>query len=154
MAMNTITPSAGRTRNALAIATPSKKVCSSSATSAYSTALDTGEQVRLRVAGGILEHLGEQALERVAHVWARSHAGGEEVVARDGEVLQRQGVLPLSHGAHGFWEKGEGRSTHRRQSEQIVGVLAHLRQPLSDRRKMLRIWILIAPYANRTPPLD
>src|SRR5712691_5630477 len=34
MAMNTITPSAGRTRNALAIATPSKKVCSSSPTSA------------------------------------------------------------------------------------------------------------------------
>src|SRR5439155_11068572 len=114
----------------------------SAATSAYSTALDTGEQVRLRVAGGILEHLGEQALQRVAHVGARSHAGGEEVVARDGEVLQGQGVLPLSHGAHGFWEKGEGRSTHRRQSEQIVGVLAHLRQPLSDRRKMLRVWIL------------
>src|SRR6266705_1967081 len=33
MAMNTITPSAGRTRNALAMATPSKKVCNSSPTS-------------------------------------------------------------------------------------------------------------------------
>src|SRR6266849_5447642 len=34
MAMNTIRPSAGRTRNALAMATPSKKVCNSNPTSA------------------------------------------------------------------------------------------------------------------------
>src|SRR5256885_6323586 len=102
----------------------------SAATSAYSTALDTGEQVRLGVAGRILEHLGEQALQRLAHVWAGSHARREEVVARDGEVLQRQGVLPLSHGAHGFGEKGEGSGTRRRQREQIIGVLTHLRQPL------------------------
>src|SRR2546422_7205132 len=34
MAMNTIRPSAGRTRNALAMATPSKNVCNSSPTSA------------------------------------------------------------------------------------------------------------------------
>src|SRR3989454_86352 len=249
MAMNTITPSAGRTRNALAIATPSKKVCNSSptsadvpasrltacvsspkwkcgvtvcwvrctaryppstsagaavplranasgristsatasmnpapkatkcsitwrpsaarrvtasapttlpsaATSAYSTALDTGEQVRLGVAGRILEHLGEQALERLPHVGAGSHARREEVVAGDGEVLQGQGVLPLSHGTHGFGEKGEGSGTRRRQREQIIGVLTHLRQPLADRRKMLRVWILVTPHANRPASVD
>src|SRR2546421_62017 len=70
----------------------------SAATRAYITALDTGEQVLLRVAGGILEHLGEQALQRLAHAGAGSHAGGEEVVARNGEVLQRQGVLGRRRG--------------------------------------------------------
>src|SRR3989441_8360500 len=218
MAMNTITPSAGRTRNALAIATPSRKVCSSSptsadvrasrrtawvsspkwkcgvtvccvrwtaryppstsagaaaplranasgristiatasmnpapkatncsipwgpsaarrvtasapttlpsaATSAYSTALDTGEQVRLRVADGILEHLGEQALERVAHVGAGSHAGGEEVVARGGEVLQRQGVLGGAVRRHKFWERGAGGGNGRVEDTQGVGMV-------------------------------
>src|SRR5436853_3528092 len=224
MAMNTITPSAGRTRNALAIATPSKKVCSSSptsadvpasrltawvsspkwkcgvtvcwvrwtaryppstsagaapplranasgristiatasmnpapkatkcsstwrpsaarrvtasapttlpsaATSAYITALDTGEQVRLRVAGGILEHLGEQALQRLAHVGAGSHAGGEEVVAGEGKVFQRHGVLGGADRCHNPRETGCGRrETERREHcEQIAGVLADLR---------------------------
>src|SRR5437899_4468260 len=61
----------------------------SAATSAYITALDTGEQVLLRVAGGILEHLGEQALQCLPHVGAGSHARREDVVAGDGEVFQR-----------------------------------------------------------------
>src|SRR2546428_4689633 len=208
MAMNTITPSAGRTRNALAIATPSKKVCSSSptsadvpasrltawvsspkwkcgvtvccvrwtaryppstsagaaaplranasgristiatasmnpapkatkcsitwrpsaarrvtasapttlpsaATSAYITALDTGEQVLLRVAGVILEHLGEQPLQRLPHVGAGSHARREEVVAGDGECLQGQGVLGGADRFHNPREAG-GR---RRETE-------------------------------------
>src|SRR5881628_2323594 len=96
----------------------------SAATSAYSTALDTGEQVRLGVAGRILEHLGEQALQRLAHVGAGSHARGEEVVAADGEVLQRQGVLGGADRCHNFRERGAGSGT-REQHQQVVGVLTH-----------------------------
>src|SRR3989454_5900325 len=254
MAMNTITPSAGRTRNALAIATPSKKVCSSSptsadvpasrltawvsspkwkcgvtvccvrwtaryppntsagaavplranasgristiatasmnpapkatkcsitwrpsaarrvtasapttlpsaATSAYNRALDTGEQVRLRVAGGILEHLGEQALQRLAHVGARSHAGGEEVVARDGEVLQRQGVLGGANRSDDSWEtrhgmRDAGCGMRWKQRKQIVRVLAHLGEPLPDRRGGVRGWGSGRPPPGGAAPFD
>src|SRR2546427_424275 len=167
MAMNTITPASmnpapkatkcsitWRPSAARRVTASAPTTLPSAATSAYSTALDTGEQVRLGVAGRILEHLGEQALQRLAYVGAGSHARGEEVVARDGEVLQRQGVLPLSHGAHGFGEKGEGSGTRRRQREQIIGVLTHLRQPLADRRKVLRVRILVTPHANRPASLD
>src|SRR2546427_751727 len=159
MAMNTITPSAGRTRNALAMATPSKKVCSSSPTSAYNRALDTGEQVRLRVAGGILEHLGEQALQRLAHVGAGSHAGGEEVVARDGEVLQRQGVLggadrsdDLGKTRHGMRDAGCG--MRWKQRKQIVRVLAHLGEPLPDLWEVFRVCVFVAPLADGAAPFD
>src|SRR5213595_2438238 len=188
MAMNTITPSAGRTRKALAMATPSKKVCSNrptsadvpatrltawvsspkwkwgvsvccvrctarypastspgaalperanasgssstratasmnpapnatkcsisassraarrvtarapatlpkAATRAYSSALDTGEQLLPRIARRVLEHVGEQPRQRLPHLRAGPHARRDEIVAADGEVLQSQRVL-------------------------------------------------------------
>src|SRR3989441_4513059 len=254
MAMNTITPSAGRTRNALAIATPSKKVCNSSPTSAdvpasrltacvsspkwkcgvtvcwvrctaryppstsagaaaplranasgristmatasmnpapkatkcsitwrpsaarrvtasapttlpsaatraYITALDTGEQVLLRVAGGILEHLGEQALQRLAHAGAGSHAGGEEVVAGDGKVFQRHRVLGGADRCHDRRQSGNGKREtgnveRREQRQELVGVLAGFREPAAHLRDVPRIGILVAPGPDRTAPFD
>src|SRR5438477_9445996 len=188
MAMNTITPSAGRTRKALAMATPSKKVCSNrptsadvpatrltacvsspkwkwgvsvccvrctaryptstspgaaapdranasgssstkatasmnpapnatkcsisassraarrvtasapatfptAATRAYSSALDTSEQLLPRVARGVVEHVGEQPRQRLAHNRPGPHPCRDEIVAADREVLQSQRVL-------------------------------------------------------------
>src|SRR5437879_13835748 len=72
----------------------------SAATRAYITALDTGEQVLLRVAGGILQHLGDQALQRLAHVAARPHAGGEEDVAGHGPPLHPHRHRHLPHRPH------------------------------------------------------
>src|SRR5438093_1010299 len=95
IAMKTMNPSSGRTRNALA-----------AATRAYSRALDTGEQVLLRVAGGILEHFLEQARQRCSHFGTGSHSGGDEVVATDGEILQVERRVLGADRSDGFQERG------------------------------------------------
>src|SRR6185295_2195405 len=58
------------------------------AMSAYSSALDTGEEVLLRVAAGILEHFVQQPGECFPDVGARPHARRDQVVAFHGEVLE------------------------------------------------------------------
>src|SRR5881398_1330569 len=65
----------------------------SAATSAYTRALDTGQEVLFGVALRILEHQGEQPLQHLAHIGPGTHAGGDQVVPVHREVLQRQGIL-------------------------------------------------------------
>src|SRR5213594_2111747 len=65
----------------------------SAAIRAYNRALDTGQQVLLRVAARVLEHLDQQALQGVPHVRPGAHAGGDQIVPVDREVLKRQRVL-------------------------------------------------------------
>src|SRR5579864_7933411 len=56
-------------------------------------ALDTGEEVRLGVPGRVLEYLGEQSLERFAHLGACPNACGEQVVARDRQGLDGERLV-------------------------------------------------------------
>src|SRR5437588_9074221 len=70
------------------------------ATRAYSSALDTGEQLLPRIACRVLEHVGEQSRQRLAHLRAGPHARRDQVVAGDGEVLQGEGILRGADGRH------------------------------------------------------
>src|SRR5439155_25281222 len=65
----------------------------SAATSAYTSALDTGQEVPLRVALRVFQHLREQALQHIAHVGAGPHSCRDQVVPVDREILQGQGIL-------------------------------------------------------------
>src|SRR5919109_982829 len=241
--MNTMTPSAGRTRNALAMATPSKKVCSSSptraevpatrltacvsspkwkwgvsvccvrctarypastrpgaaaperanasgssstsatasmkpapnatkcsistssraarrvtarapatlpnaATRAYTSALDTSEQLVSRVTRRVFQHVRQQPRQRLAHFRAGPHTGRDEVVAADGEVLQRQGVPGRPNSLHNLGEWGGGGGTHRGKPEKVVGVFAELRHPASHGGEMLGIRLFVPPLPD------
>src|SRR6266700_2770919 len=254
MAMNTITPSAGRTRKALAMATPSKKVCSnrptsadvpatrltacvsspkwkwgvsvccvrctaryptstspgaaaperanasgssstkatasmnpapnatkcsmsassraarrvtasapatlpSAATRAYNRALDTGEQLLPRVARRVVEHFGEQPRQRLPHLRAGPHARRDEIVAGDREVLQGQRVLGGADCLHHLHEirtgmRDAGCGMRWQQRQQVVGILAHLREPLPHLRQVLRIGILVPPLSDSAGAFD
>src|SRR5919109_697427 len=231
--MNTMTPSAGRTRNALAMATPSKKVCSSSptraevpatrltacvsspkwkwgvrvccvrctarypastsagaavperanasgrsstsatasmnpapnarkcsisassraarrvtarapatlpnaATRAYTRALDTGEQVFFRVTRRVFQHVRHQPRQRLAHFRPRPHARRDEVVSRDREVLQGQGILGGGDHLDVLGGGGGGGGPRREQRQQVVRILAGLREPAAHLREVLR----------------
>src|SRR5690348_15163646 len=84
------------------------------ATSAYHRALDRralpsspGERLlhaleqRLpRVARRVLEHVPEQPLQHLAHIRTRPDAGGDQVVALDGQVGKGEGVLRRANGGH------------------------------------------------------
>src|SRR6267378_2685199 len=65
----------------------------SAATSAYHSALDTGQEILLGVARGVLEHLRQQALQRLADARARPHSGREQVRAVHREVREGEGVF-------------------------------------------------------------
>src|SRR5437660_4935082 len=78
------------------------------ATSAYTRALDTGQEVLLGVALRVLEHLGEQALQHFAHVGPGPHPGGDQVVPVHRQILQRQGIFGGADGLDDPWEIGRG----------------------------------------------
>src|SRR2546429_8090385 len=90
------------------------------ATSAYTRALDMGEQVLLRIAARGLEHLAEQALERLAHVGSRPHSRSDQVVPVHREVLQWPRILRGADGCHKPGGQGEGGRTGRGQGGQSV----------------------------------
>src|SRR6266540_1659503 len=121
------------------------------ATRAYPSALDTGEEIGTRVAGGILEHLRKQPLQRLPHLGPRPHARLQEIVAFHREGLHGQRVPRRPDGPHDLRERGAG---SREQDQQVIGILAHLRQPASYVGNMLRIRILVAPLADGPPALD
>src|SRR5260370_40240200 len=58
------------------------------ASTAGTRALDTGEQILLGVACGVLQDFAEQLGERGADVGTGPHARGQQVVTGHGEVLQ------------------------------------------------------------------
>src|SRR4029077_1087953 len=223
--MNTITPSAGRTRKALAMATPSKKVCNNrpisadvpatrftacvsypkwkwgvsvcwvrctarypastspgaaeperanasgssstnatasmnpapnatkcsisassraarrvtakppatfprAATRAYSRALDTSEQLLPGVARRVFEDVAEQPRQGLAHLRAGPHARSDEIIARDREVLEGQGIFRGADGRHDAGKRDGGRG----KRQQIGGILPHLLEPLPHGR--------------------
>src|SRR5205085_842134 len=108
-------------------------------TRAYSSALDTREQLLSRIARRVLEHIGEQSRQRLAHLRAGPRARRDQVVAGDGEVIQGEGILRGADGRHdlgqtrnGKRETGNGKLS--KQRPQVVGVLTHLRQPFPAAR--------------------
>src|SRR5689334_9413628 len=131
----------------------------SAATRAYSSALDTGEQLLPGVARRVVEHVRQQPRQRLAHLGAGSHAHRDEIVARDGEVLEGQGVLGgpdrgdhLHETRNGMRDAGCGMRSEQRQ--QIVGVRARFGEPATDFGQMLGVRILVAPLADGPPALD
>src|SRR5260370_26898211 len=84
----------------------------SAARSAYHSALDTGQEKLFGVAGRVLQHVRQQALQRLANARPRPHASGEQIGTIHREVSERQGILG---GADGLdnpreldWRLGEG----------------------------------------------
>src|SRR6185503_10440570 len=96
------------------------------ATSAYSRALDTRQEVRFGVAGRVLQHFLEQPPERLADVRSRAHARSDQVIAAHREVLHREGGILRADRSDGLGERRAGSSE---QSQQIVRILARVRQP-------------------------
>src|SRR5204863_5624367 len=95
------------------------------ATRAYSSALDTSEQLLPRVARGVVEHVAEQPRQRLAHLGAGSHPRRDEIVAADGEVLQSQRVLGGADRRHDLGQTGNGKretgnGKRRKQHQQVV----------------------------------
>src|ERR1051325_8334815 len=91
------------------------------ATRAYSRALDTSEQLLPRVARRVVQHVGEQPRERLAHLRPGPHAGGDEIVPGDGEVLEGQRILGGADRLDHLREGGAGSGTRREQDQQVVG---------------------------------
>src|SRR5438132_12731133 len=87
------------------------------AISAYHRALDTTRALLLRalhqvlagVARRVLEHKAEQLLQRLAHVGAGPHAGGDQVVAFHREVGERERVVRRADGREHLGARGVGR---------------------------------------------
>src|SRR5437660_1596012 len=115
--------------------------------------LDTGQEVVPRVARRILEHLVQQPCERRADVRPRSHPGGEEIVAVDGQLRQRQRILRGAHRVDDGRKRG-ARSGHAEQEQEIAGRVADLREPAAYGRQVRRIRVPVAPLADRAGPLD
>src|SRR2546423_15370221 len=65
----------------------------SAATSAYTRALDTGQQIALGVALRVLEHLGEQPLRHLAHAGPGPHPRAGQAVPVHREVVRRERIL-------------------------------------------------------------
>src|SRR6266480_8127246 len=102
----------------------------SAATSAYTRALDTGQQVTLGVALRVLEHLGQQPLQHLAHVGPGPHPRGDQVVPVHREVLQRQGILGGADRGDDGRETGDGRGEaggveRGQEREEIIRMLPH-----------------------------
>src|ERR1051326_5328739 len=124
------------------------------ATRAYSSALDTSEQLLPRVARRVVEHVSEQPRERLAHLRPGPHARGDEIVPGDGEVLEGQGILGGADRLDHLRERGAGSGTRREQDQQVVGVLARLGEPFAHRGQMLRVRVVVPPPPDRAPALD
>src|SRR6267378_5807879 len=120
----------------------------SAATSAYTRALDTGQEILLGVLGRVVEHLAQQAFEHLAHVGAGTHAGGDQIVTLHGEVLERQRRIGGANGRDRFHD------ARGRQLQQIVDVLPHLRQPVPHHRGVFRVGITVPPLPDRAAALD
>src|SRR2546428_11070603 len=75
----------------------------SAATSAYTRALDMGEQVLLRIAARVLEHLAEQALERLAPVGAPPPPRSAQSRSVHRAGLQCQRIPRGAAGWHNPW---------------------------------------------------
>src|SRR6266566_7396878 len=148
-----------RPRAARRVTASAPSTLPSAATSAYTKALDTGQQVLLGVALRILEHLGEQPLQHFAHVRPGPHPRGDQVVPVHRELRQRQRILRGADRCDDGREAGNGKretgNVQRGQyREQVVGVFPGLRKPAPDRRKVLRVRIFVLPRADRAPSLD
>src|SRR5438128_4545439 len=131
----------------------------SAATRAYSSALDTSEQLLPRVARGVVEHVGEQPRQRLAHLGAGPHPRRDEVVSGDGEVLEREGILGGADRLDDFRELRDGMrdagcGMRRDQRQQVFGVLTGLRQPLPHLAQAPRLGVLLPPPSERTGPPD
>src|SRR6185503_8495694 len=118
------------------------------AMSAYSSALDTGEEILLRVAARIREHFVEQARERFAHVRARPDPRRDQVIALHRQVLERQRRIVRSHGGHRFANRLGG------ADQEIIDVLAHIRHPATHLRGVFRLGIAVPPFADGATTLD
>src|SRR5262245_42741262 len=121
------------------------------ATRAYTSALDTGEQVFLRVARGVFEDLVEQPSERFSDVGTGPNPGGDQVIATHREVLERQRWMLRADCGDRLQELGAG---SLRQGQQVFRVIADRRQPAPDRRRILRIRVVVAPFPDRSSPFD
>src|SRR2546422_818197 len=129
-----------RPRAARRVTASAPSTLPSAATSAYTRALDTGQQVVLGVALRVLEHLGEQPLQHLAHVGPGPHPRGDQVVPVHRELLQRQGILRGADRSHDSREAGNGKretgNVQRGQyREQVVCVFPGLGKPAPDRRR-------------------
>src|SRR5581483_4625743 len=129
------------------------------ATRAYRSALDTRQEILAGVAPRVLEDLGEQALERLAHRGPGPHPRLEQVGARHREVFEGQRVLGGADRGDDIREPGEGKGEarvveRRQQREQIVRRVARGREPAPHRREIAGIGIALAPLPDRPPALD
>src|SRR2546427_154595 len=143
----TVSPRANRCETASA-----PKTFPSAASTAYANALDMRQEIVLPVARRVLEHLGEEPLERRSDVGTRPHAGREQVVARHGKILQGQGVLGGADRFDNSEKPGNGKRETgqvqgREQGEQIVSVLTQLGKP-SPRTRPADGWARPATFAS------
>src|SRR5712664_1227570 len=118
------------------------------ATSAYSRALDTGEQVLLGVAGGVFEHFLEQTRQRLTDVRARTHASGDEIISLHRQILQAERRIRGPDRGDALPEDVS------RPHQQIVCVFTRLREPFADARCVAWIGVIPAPFPNGPPALD
>src|SRR3989442_182659 len=125
----------------------------STATSAYTRALDTGQQVRFRVALRVVQHVGEQALQHLAHVGAGPDPCRDQVVTVPREILGGGRIPRRTDRAHDLGEEGGGRSTPGGKNEQVVRLFASLRQPAPPLGGLLGGGFLAPPVPNRPGPL-
>src|ERR1044072_7897152 len=133
-------------RTARRVTASAPRILAAAATSAYSRALNTREQVLLGVAAGILEHFVEQARERLADFRARPHAGRDQVVAAHREILDRERWLLGPDRGHGFLQSLGS------PYQQVVREFARLREPAPDARRIARLGGAGAPPARLPRP--
>src|SRR5438876_1178565 len=132
-----MTPSAGRTRNALAIATPSKKVCSSSPTRAEGparrfTACVSSPKWKCGVS--------VCCVRCTARYPASTSAGA---------------AVPERANASGSTSTSATASmTGRQQCQQVIRVLTCLGEPPTDGRHVFGVGILVAPLADHPRAFD
>src|SRR6267143_215141 len=118
------------------------------ATSAYNSALDTGQEIALGVARRIFEHFFEQARQCCSHVRPGPDAGGDQVIAFHSQILQAERRI---RGPDRGDALPEGVS---RPHQQIVSVFTRLREPFADARCVAWIGVIPAPFADGPPALD
>src|SRR5438874_160710 len=101
------------------------------ATRAYSSALDTGQQLVSGVARGIFQHVREQPRQRLPQLRAGPHARRDQVVPGHREVLERERILGGADCLHHLHEirtgmRDAGCGMRWQQRQQVVDVLTNL----------------------------
>src|SRR2546421_11337455 len=93
-------------RTARRVTASAPRTLPAAATRAYNSALDTGQEIRSRVTRRIVENFLQQAAQHLAHIRTRPHAGRDEVIAFDREILERERRVLGADGGDGVQEPG------------------------------------------------